>query len=386
LTVTVAGRTKTVDERTVRGWLRADDATSSYAVNATTAKAALAALFPDVGGPGSDATVAIVFGNPVITGGDPATSCCADDTGDRVLAALKAGKHDVELALAATPHARGKEWAQGLGIREVVGQFTTRYPAGQPRVKNIKRIAELMQNVVIEPGQTFSINEFIGKRTTDKGFVSAGVIQNGVFQEDVGGGISQFATTTFNAAFFAGLDFAEYQSHSIYINRYPYGREATLSYPSPDLKIVNSTPYGILVATNATDTSITVQLWSTKFAHGEQTAQSERQVGKSCTRVTTERTRTYVDGRPNKVDTVTAVYRPEGVDCNGNPSAPSVTAVPPTTAPPPPGPTPTTTPPPTTAPAPGPSPTTVPPATSTPPAGPPPTTAAPAGLVGASRR
>ena len=53
--------------------------------------------------------------------------------------------------------------AQALGIREVVGEFTTRYPAGQPRVKNIKRIAELMQNVVIEPGQTFSINEFIGK-------------------------------------------------------------------------------------------------------------------------------------------------------------------------------------------------------------------------------
>src|SRR5690606_29751454 len=102
---------------------------------------------------------------------------------------------------------RGREWIERLGIRELVGEFTTRYPAGQPRVVNIKRIAELTRGVIIEPGATFSVNDFVGRRTVDKGFVSAGVIQNGVFQDDVGGGISQFATTLFNAAFFGGLDF-----------------------------------------------------------------------------------------------------------------------------------------------------------------------------------
>ena len=62
------------------------------------------------------------------------------------------------------------------------------------------------------------------------------VIRRFLPREAVGGGISQFATTLFNAAFFAGLDIPEYQSHSIYITRYPYGREATLSYPAPDLE------------------------------------------------------------------------------------------------------------------------------------------------------
>jgi hypothetical protein len=313
--------------------------------------------------------IAVVDGAISLTGGDPTTACCAADSADRIVTSLRAGVHTAELALAATPRPRGKEWADQLGIHELVGEFTTRYASGQPRVTNIKRIAELTRGAVIEPGKTFSVNEFIGPRTVEKGFVSAGVIQNGVFQEDVGGGISQYATTLFNAAFFAGLDYADYQSHSIYISRYPYGREATLSYPAPDLKLVNTAPFGVMIWATATNTSVTVQLWSTKFAHGEQTAQSTRPQGAACTRVSTERTRTYVDGRPPKIDSVSAVYRPEGVDCNGNPSAPSVTALPPTTTVAPT--TSTTAPPPTTAPPT----TTAPPPTTT--ASPPPTTTAP---------
>ena len=48
---------------------------------------------------------------------------------------------------------------------------------------------------------------------------------------EIGGGVSQFATTMFNAAFFAGLDIDEYQAHSEYFDRYPCGREATMGYP-----------------------------------------------------------------------------------------------------------------------------------------------------------
>ena len=98
-----------------------------------------------------------------------------------------------------------------------------------------------------QPGERFSVNDFVGERTREKGFVSAGTIQQGHFKDDVGGGISQFATTLFNAAFFAGLEFDDYQSHTIYISRYPYGREATLNYPDVDLAFINNTPYGILI-------------------------------------------------------------------------------------------------------------------------------------------
>ena len=99
----------------------------------------------------------------------------------------------------------------------------------------------------------------------------------------------------FNARSSAGSTIAEYQSHSEYIDRYPYGREATISWPNPDLKIKNTTPYGVLIWTSYTDTSLTVTLYSTRFVTGEQTDQTKTPDG-PCTRVSTERTRTYVDG------------------------------------------------------------------------------------------
>jgi vancomycin resistance protein YoaR len=158
------------------------------------------------------------------------------------------------------------------------------------------------------------VNEFVGERTVAKGFVNAPVIYRGEYSEDVGGGVSQFATTLFNAAFYAGLEFDEYQSHSIYISRYPYGIEATLSYPHPDLKIVNPSPYGVMIWPTYTGSSITVTLYSTHWADVRVGAQTQAPQG-NCTRVTTQRARTFADGHTD-VDEVYATYRPgEGVDC-----------------------------------------------------------------------
>ena len=76
--------------------------------------------------------------------------------------------------------------------------------------------------------------------------------------------MSQFATTMYNATFFAGMEDVEHKPHSYYITRYPEGREATVSTPAPDLKWRNDSPHGVLVTTSYTGTSITVTLWGTK--------------------------------------------------------------------------------------------------------------------------
>jgi vancomycin resistance protein YoaR len=182
-------------------------------------------------------------------------------------------------------------------------------------VANIHRIADLIQGVVIAPGTTFSVNDHVGRRTIANGFVAAPVIDHEYkFTEDVGGGISQFATTIFNAAFFAGLDIPSYYMHGIYIARYPYGRESTISFPSPDVRIRNNTPHGVLIWPTYTATSITVTMYSTKYVSGEQTNQTTAKKG-VCTEVTTERTRTYVDGRKT-TDRFSGLYSPEeGVKC-----------------------------------------------------------------------
>ena len=63
----------------------------------------------------------------------------------------------------------------------------------------------------------------------------------------LGGGLSQISTTTYNAAYFAGMDIVTHKPHSRWFSRYPEGREATIWSPDLDMKFKNSTPYGVLV-------------------------------------------------------------------------------------------------------------------------------------------
>lgn len=151
--------------------------------------------------------------------------------------------------------------ALGLGIRGLVAKFTTYHPCCQPRVQNIHRIADLMDGVIVLPGETFSVNAWVGPRTAKAGFVPAPTIEEGEMVDSLGGGISQFATTLFNAVFHGGYDIVERQPHTYYFSRYPMGHEATLSYPKPDLIFRNDTAAGLLIKTHYTDTSITVKLY-----------------------------------------------------------------------------------------------------------------------------
>ena len=154
--------------------------------------------------------------------------------------------------------------AQGLGIREVIGEGTTFFPCCRPRVRNIHKMADIVNGAVVLPGETFSLNGYVGPRDRRRGFVEAPMILNGEFVDSVGGGVSQFATTMFNAVFFSGLQDVFHKPHSYYISRYPPGREATVSFPSPDLKWRNDSPYGVVVRTAYTDKSITVTFYGTK--------------------------------------------------------------------------------------------------------------------------
>jgi vancomycin resistance protein YoaR len=270
----------------------------------------------------SDASITLVNNAPQITPSVDGSKCCAIDTPDRLTAAVDGGSGAAVISLEVTKPGFTTEGATALGIVAPVGtttvwknlpqvnSFTTYYDPGAPRVINIHRIADIVRGTIVRPGQTFSINTIVGQRTVDKGFVIAGAIANGEHDNEVGGGVSQFATTMFNAAFFDGLPFKEYQAHSEYFDRYPFGREATMGFEHPDLQWVNNTPYGIMVWTSYTDTSITITLYSTQFAYGEQTGQTTGRSGK-CTTVSTQRTIRYVDGRIG-TDTVGARYRDPG--------------------------------------------------------------------------
>ena len=197
------------------------------------------------------------------------------DVAATALRLVQSDRSRVEAALMLVqPHVTTAELAS-LGIRERVSEFTTYYPPGQPRVVNIQRAAAVIDGTILPPGATFSMNEVLGERTIAKGYVPAPQIGAGnSLVDSVGGGISQVATMLYNGAFFAGLELIEHQPHSLYIDRYPLGREATVSWGGPELIFRNDWPAGVLIKLDATDTSITVRFFSSRLGRRVETETS----------------------------------------------------------------------------------------------------------------
>ncbi|HET8958943.1 VanW family protein, partial [Nocardioides sp.] len=220
-----------------------------------------------------DATVRIVDGRPKVIPDKPGVRFRPADVERQFLRLLRKpdgrreGAVPAKLARADFRTADARK----LKIREQVSEFTTYYPHADYRNTNIGRAAELVNGTILEPGETFSLNDTVGERTRANGFTKGFIIEDGVYREDLGGGVSQMATTTFNAMFFAGLEDIEHKTHSFYIDRYPVGREATVAWGSVDLRFRNDTPYGVLItarvtpSTPSSDGVVTVRMWSTDY-------------------------------------------------------------------------------------------------------------------------
>jgi len=182
----------------------------------------------------------------------------------------KSGDRTTTVAVTTRPASFTTADAKAAGVKRVTGEFTTYFPGTAYRYNNIGKAAKLINGTYLAPGETFSMNATLGERTPQAGWMKGGGIANGRIDPQIyGGGISQSTTTTFNAIFFAGLKDIYHKPHSLYFNRYPMGREATLDWKSVDMKFQNDSKYGVLLqawTTGRTGSqgSVTVRVWSTK--------------------------------------------------------------------------------------------------------------------------
>ena len=176
-----------------------------------------------------------------------------------IAAAIRDGSHRARLPT--RPVGPRVSTSDAKKVKRLIGTFTTPYDCCQPRVTNIRLMAEKVDGAVILPGEKFSLNQVAGRRTRRDGYVPAPFIADGKIVPSVGGGVSQFSTTAYNAAYFAGLQIDFHQPHSAYFARYPPGREATLDFDTIDLVWTNDTDAPVLVRTASTDTSVTVTLY-----------------------------------------------------------------------------------------------------------------------------
>ncbi len=216
-------------------------------------------------------------GRPVVVAGVPGVTVDPGTLATALVTASTAPDRTATVELVESHPEQSREELEGLGVTEVVGEFSTPLTAEPRRTKNITNGARLVNGTLVRPGETFSLGATLEPVDASNGFVEAGVINNGIHTDGMGGGLSQLSTTTFNAAFESGMELAEYRPHTEWISRYPEGRESTLYYPDLDMKWTNNTPYGALVkawvdpgpqcSMGKTSGSgcVHVQIWSTKY-------------------------------------------------------------------------------------------------------------------------
>ncbi len=229
-------------------------------------RAELADQLAELERPAVDASFNVSSGTPVVVPSSTGRGIDQDAFARAVISAMLSPSDRVASAAMAktTPDLTTKE-AKGLGITEVVSTFTQDFPYAAYRVTNIGIAARNMNGTVLEPGETFSLNRIVGERLPENGFVKGYIIVGNRLVEDYGGAVSTITTATWNSAFYGGMTRIEQRAHGFWISRYLPGLEATVSWGNLDLKFRNDTPYGVLVTSSVTDTSVTVTLWSTKY-------------------------------------------------------------------------------------------------------------------------
>ena len=168
-----------------------------------------------------------------------------------------------------------------MGIDRRMSSYKTYYSGTADRITNLQLGVRELDGTLVPPDGTFSLNEAIGERTVERGFRPAPVIIGTEFAEEVGGGTSQVATTAFNAAWEAGLRITERNPHSLYISRYQLGRDATVYWPSLDLKFVNDTSDWVLVKGFSEGDGISIAIYGGESRRVESSAGTLEVTGKA---------------------------------------------------------------------------------------------------------
>lgn len=155
-----------------------------------------------------------------------------------------------------------------LGLKEVIGTGRSEF-AGSPknRIHNITVGMNSLKNILIAPGETFSLMKALGPIDGPAGYLEELVIKDNKTQPEFGGGLCQIGTTTFRAAMGAGFPIVERRNHSYQVGYYfengVSGTDATIYDPKPDFRFKNDTAHWVLLDPHLKGTTLDFYFWGT---------------------------------------------------------------------------------------------------------------------------
>ena len=147
--------------------------------------------------------------------------------------------------------------------QDVLGEVQTAHANGENRTTNLRLACEAINGLVLNPGDTFSFNETLGERTTQKGYRPAPAYSGTQLVDSVGGGICQVSSTLYHCTLLADLATVSRTNHSLPVSYTEYGLDATVSWGSTDFQFRNSTNFPIRIEAEVVDEYVKVRILGT---------------------------------------------------------------------------------------------------------------------------
>ena len=174
-----------------------------------------------------------------------------------IKAALKAGDYTARIQA----KTKGGEIAFKAEDFKQIGYYQTHTTNNNDRNTNVRLSCEAVNGTILQPGERFSYNEKLGKRTAEKGYKEAGAYANGEHVMELGGGVCQLSSSMYNAVISANLQVDERTGHTYEPTYVTPGEDATVSYSKPDFAFTNSTEAPIGILTHYEDRTVTVKIF-----------------------------------------------------------------------------------------------------------------------------
>ncbi len=180
-----------------------------------------------------------------------------NDLRDRIKEALVSGDYTAKIEAKTT----GGEVPYRAADFKQIGYYQTHTTNNSDRNTNVRLSCEAVNGTVLQPGEQFSYNGKLGKRTAEKGYKEAGAYANGEHVMELGGGVCQLSSSMYNAVISANLEVNERTGHTYEPSYVTPGEDATVSYSKPDFVFTNNTEGPVGLLTHYADRTVTVQIF-----------------------------------------------------------------------------------------------------------------------------
>lgn len=149
-------------------------------------------------------------------------------------------------------------------FQDVLGHCETPHGDNENRNGNLRKACELLDGLVLQPGQELSYNEALGPRTKELGWLPAPAYSGTKLVDSPGGGICQVSSTLYLASVYSELTIVERRNHGYPVSYIPLGMDATVSWGFADLKIRNDSPMPVKIQAEESDGYVRISILGTE--------------------------------------------------------------------------------------------------------------------------